>query len=401
MLVRAYLREVAAHLFLVLGGVAFLVVLGASVQASSRSQGAPIWIPLALVPLMVGNTLPYLVPVTLLVASVLTYGRMAADGEEQAVRSAGMHPLRLLAPALLAGAAVAAATYPLSASLLPRLYSAMRDLSFRLRFAALENTNPGASELHFQGMHLMWRGRDREGAFRDVVFFLRQDEGLSAFPFDPGAGPAAADGAASNTVQVRARRASMSLQGRELVLAFAGLHAFSAAGAGDAWRLRSDDTAYLRLDLDSLGRRPEEARKADDFTTGELRARLAGLRAAAAPSLGGLDDRAGERAERAVEKARRELGRCRYTIWRRLAVAVAALPLAAVGAMLGWRVRRAGVLPAFAAGTGLVLLLYYPLHYLGNALEAAGTLDAFWAAWLPVGGLLAAVAALWALPRNL
>ncbi|TAH38138.1 MAG: LptF/LptG family permease [Planctomycetota bacterium] len=404
-LVRSYLREIALNLILVFGGVTLLVVLGAAVQASSRSQGAPLWIPALLIPLLVGNVVPYLVPVTLLVAVLLTYGRMAADGEQQAVLTAGIHPLRLLLPALLAGAAVTAATYPVSAALLPRLYTTMRGLSYRLRFSALENTNPGASELHFQGLHMLWKERDRNGDFRDVILFHRQDPDFKAFAFDPGpagtTSPAPDAGSAPATLRVRAEKVRMSLSGRTLLLVFEGMRSFGSSDSEHAWSYRSPGATYLRFDLNSLGTRSTQEHKPDDFTSAELRVRLAELHAAAAPpATSALSPEQREREAARAEKAGVELERARFTLWRRCSVAVAAIPLALVGALLGWRVRRAGVLPAFAAGAGVVLLVFYPLFYLGRGLNQAGAWDALPAAWLPVAGLLLVIGVLGLLPRK-
>ncbi|MBT5101297.1 MAG: LptF/LptG family permease, partial [Planctomycetes bacterium] len=110
---RSYFREIVQHLLFVLLGVIFLVALGAVVRASATSQGAPIWVSLSLIPLMVGNALPYFFPMALLTAIVLTYGRMASDGELVALLASGQPPMRLLRPALWAGVLMMLVAYPL------------------------------------------------------------------------------------------------------------------------------------------------------------------------------------------------------------------------------------------------------------------------------------------------
>ncbi len=362
---RSYLKEIGLHLLFVLGGMAFLVALIAAVRASATSQGAPVWMPLTLIPLIVGNALPYLIPVTLLVAVVLTYGRMAADGEDFALRVAGVRSMRLLLPALLAGVLVAAVSYPLSSSLLPRLYTQMRELSYRLRFAALENTDPSASELHLQGLHLLWHGRDPDGAFREVTLWWRERLERAAFPGDPGvvSDPSALEGP---VLQVRARRGSLNVEGHEAVFRFEGFRTFqTGAQAGKAWNLPRAEEGEIRIDLQSLGGRPERQRKPDDFTTSEIRTNL---------STGDV--------------RRGEVVGFRYTLWKRVAIAVSALPLALLGAMLGWRLRRGGFLTAFAASFAVLITVFYPLYYAGNALVRSGGLSAPLGAWLPVLGLL-------------
>ncbi|MDP7560187.1 MAG: LptF/LptG family permease, partial [Planctomycetota bacterium] len=99
-----------------------LVALGAAVRATSTSQGAPLWVPLTLIPLLVGNALPYLIPATLLTAAVLTFGRMSADGEITALQTAGMTPRQILRPAFLFGITLALLSYPLASQVLPSVY---------------------------------------------------------------------------------------------------------------------------------------------------------------------------------------------------------------------------------------------------------------------------------------
>jgi len=378
---RAYLKEIGQHLLLVLGSLLFLVALGAAVQAGSRSQGAPLWVPLTLIPLLVGNTLPYLVPVTLLVAVVLVYGRMAADGEAMALAAAGAGPLRLQGPALCAGLLVAAALYPVSAELLPAVYTRMREVSYRLRFAALENTDPGASELHYQGLHLLWRERGPDGAFMDALLYLADTGGaLRAFPGDPGvegAAAAAAGEAVQGPLRVRASRVRMAVRARKLVFHLEGLRFLDPRTAG-THSLRTTRTAstWFQIDLESLGSRPDSQRKPDDYRSSEIRRLLA-------------EERLGRRRRASFE----------FLWWRRWSMALAALPLALLGAALGRRLRRGGFLPAFAVSLGVVLLIFFPLFYLGDALQKGGSLAPWSAAGLPVAGLLAFLFLLSRLPR--
>ena len=146
-LTRSYLGEILRHLSLVLAGVIFLLALGAAVKASSTAQGAPVWVVLTLVPLFVGNALPYFFPVGLMTAVVLTYGRMAADREEVALRAAGCTPARLLLPALYAGVLLVVASYPLTSRIMPDIYRVMRELVVRSQIAApLGNENSPSPE---------------------------------------------------------------------------------------------------------------------------------------------------------------------------------------------------------------------------------------------------------------
>jgi len=73
----------------------------------------------------------------------------------------------------------------------------------------------------------------------------------------------------------------------------------------------------------------------------------------------------------------------RFIYWQRWAMCLASFPLAFVGALLGWRLRKGGFMAAFAASLGLLLFLYYPVFYLCDSFEEKGTLSPLVAAWLP------------------
>lgn len=362
-LTRAYLGEILRHLALVLAGVVFLLALGAAVKASSTAQGAPVWVALTLVPLFVGNALPYFFPVGLMTATVLTYGRMAADREEVALRAAGCTPQRLLIPAVLAGLLLTAATYPLTSRIMPDIYRIMRELVVHSQIAAIENTNPGANEFHFQGLHLVWSDRDRDGSFRDVVVAIDQDTAATI-----GSGDAELAGG----LRLRADRARMDVKSEQLVFRFDRLRTLSDEGSESPWQATNTETTWLTIDLASLltlkGKQQRFRPKA--LTSRELKALIA---------------------EPLPDSTETDQLKVRLVYWQRWAGAWSALPVALLGALVGWRLRRGGFLTGFAAALGVLLAVNYPLHFLGEALSRSGTLAPIWGAWLPTGGLLLVV----------
>ncbi|RMH05500.1 MAG: LptF/LptG family permease [Planctomycetota bacterium] len=369
---RAQFREIGAQLLLVFGGTLLLVALAAMVRVSSQSQGAPLWMALALLPMVVGNAVPYLLPAALLTAVVLAYGRMAADGEATALRAAGVHPWRILGPALAIGLLAGLVSLPLSAELLPRLYSGMRELSYRLRFAALENPDPSSSELSFAGLEMSWAERLPGGVFHDVLVVYRPGEEPRAHPIDPGPGGAAGAGL-PGALRLRAERCRMSVEGRRLRLRFHGLRSLEEEPSAISWGGRG--STWLTIPLDALGSRRAKDRKAADYTTGELRRMLA-----------------------EGELPPRKRVAWAFEAWRRLALALAPLPLALLGAMLGWRLRRSGILTAFGVAFAVQLLVFYPLFSLGQTLTAGGLLAPAAGALLPIAGLALVLVA--AAPRG-
>lgn len=372
---RAILREIALRLLMVSAGVVFLIGLGGAIRASSISQGAPLWVPLTLVPLIVGQALPYFLPLAMLTAVVLSYGRMAADGEDVAAFAAGAHPARLLLPAAAAGLGLALLTHPLSSELLPDMYRRMRELAAQVKVAALENTDPSESKLEFGGLHLMWNGRDEDGAFLDVLLQVRASapagarvsaagQRLDAPQADPDApGAAAPTGAAAGALEelrIRADRARMRVDGGSLVFSFKGMRAFSESGAEQGWSVQNDGWSSVVIDLDELAEAQAPELRPKDQPSARLRAMIADP---ATPP----------------DAAREAL----YALHQRRAMSAAALPLSLIGALLGWRLRRGGMLAGFGAAMALLVLIFYPSYYLGEGLFDNGVLPAIPAAWLP------------------
>jgi lipopolysaccharide export LptBFGC system permease protein LptF len=369
---RAYFSEILRHLLLVLAGVVFLLALGAAVRASSTAQGAPIWLALALVPLIVGNALPYFFPVTLMTAVVLTYGRMAADREEIALRAAGMHPMRMMIPALLAGGLVGLLSYPISSAVMPEVYREMRTLFIRSRVAALENTNPGANEFHFKGLHLVWADRDPDGAFRDVVVAVQQGTKVQQKDKDGSRGSAQHGG-----IRLRADRATMDVRGDELIFRFDHLRTLSDQVEESPWQASNSETTWLTVDLASLlSQRGTEPLRPKALSSGLL--------------LELMDT--GEYLGKPIPAD--ILRKVELVFWQRWASALGAIPVAMLGALIGWRLRRGGFMTGFAAALLVLLVVDYPLHFLGEGLMRAGKMAPPVAAWLPISGLLLVVGAM-------
>ena len=349
-LTRAYLMEILQRLFMVLAGVVFLIGLGAAIRASSTSQGAPLWVPLSLVPLIVGQALPYFFPVVLLIGVVLTYGRMAANLEHVASFAGGYRPTRLLGAAMLAGIVMFTISYPLTAEVVPGLYQKMRGLLNRVPVAALENTNPGSSELQYAGLYLSWGDRSGPGVFHDVLLSLESPDTKTKGKKGKAK---VKDG---DQLRLRADSARMTVNGPVLGFTFEGLRTFR-----DTRGLFSNpEKTWLSFNLEEIQKAQVDEVRAKDLPSSEIVAMM-------------------ESGELKPER----YDHFRFIYWQRWAMCLASLPLAFVGALLGWRLRKGGFLAAFAASLGLLLFLYYPVFYLCDNFEEKGSLSPLVAAWLP------------------
>ncbi|MCS7044773.1 MAG: LptF/LptG family permease [Gemmataceae bacterium] len=81
---------------------------------------------LGAIPLLLPNMLPYTLPTTTLFATCIVYGRLAADNEILAIKSAGVHIGQVVVPALFLGLAASIVTMALYLNIIPVTHFALR-----------------------------------------------------------------------------------------------------------------------------------------------------------------------------------------------------------------------------------------------------------------------------------
>jgi lipopolysaccharide export system permease protein len=106
------------------------ILLMAGIIAEASQQGLGPGQILAAIPLLIPSTLPYTIPATTLFATCVVYGRLAADNEIQAIKSAGVNVLLVVKPALFLGVAMSATTMGLYYHIIPRTHHLLRALVF-------------------------------------------------------------------------------------------------------------------------------------------------------------------------------------------------------------------------------------------------------------------------------
>jgi lipopolysaccharide export LptBFGC system permease protein LptF len=102
----------------------FLMLLGFSIQLLHKGLDVP---SLAyVIPFLAIYALPHALPSSLLTATVMTYGRLSADNEITAIRSAGIHLHKIITPIVIAGIFFSLLTLYLNAEVLPKSYFKVR-----------------------------------------------------------------------------------------------------------------------------------------------------------------------------------------------------------------------------------------------------------------------------------
>jgi lipopolysaccharide export system permease protein len=102
-----------------------LFLLGGLVSEATQRGLSPGQV-LMIIPMLVPNTLPYTVPATCLFAACVVYGRLSHDNEITAVKAAGVHLGRLVAPGVLLGLLMAAGTLAMYYEFIPETHQVLR-----------------------------------------------------------------------------------------------------------------------------------------------------------------------------------------------------------------------------------------------------------------------------------
>lgn len=345
---RYILREMVSSL--ALGLLLFTLVLFAGrllkLMELIVTRGVPAGMVLTLLLYLLPSFLVITVPMALLLGTLSAYGRLAADNEVLALRTAGWSLYRLIVPALLLGMAAAAAGAYLSLVALPWGTQGFRDLLFRLsRTKATLALTEGLFSTELNGLILYVQEVDDEtGELRGIFVADAQD------PRHP-----------RETLAARGRlKGEGEAGGVTLALEEGSLHSRLAADPA-RYRLVTFRRYEMRLDLAARGAGADRERSPRELTLTEL-----------------------TQAIRKAEESGRSAAAFTFQVHQRFANLAAALVFVLVGAPLGIQVRRSGRGASLALSV-LVALAYYLLMVAGEGLATQGRVPAAVGAWLPNG----------------
>lgn len=164
------LRElVEAFLFAVVG--LFVIALPViAVAAVAKLQGVNTLGVLRFLPLLIAGLVPYVLPLSFLLAVVSTYGRLAADNEWTAIRMAGWSPLRMLLPGLVLALALVAGTDWMLEEFMPPIRRAQEGYRFQAIREQFKELKPGETELQLDKFFLSSAWRDGDDFLNAVLF---------------------------------------------------------------------------------------------------------------------------------------------------------------------------------------------------------------------------------------
>jgi lipopolysaccharide export system permease protein len=371
---RAIFFELVKVFVFALVAMTGILAMAGIVTYASQQGLSPAQI-LAITPLIIPDMLPYSIPTTMLFATCIVYGRLAADNEILAIKTAGINILRVVGPAVFLGLVMSATTLGLYYHVIPYTHRLMKSLFMNdveeLLYAMLKKDGEiKRPELNYS----MWVRRVQGRRLQDCLFKRR-------------------DGSGRYDVLAKAAEAELSvdLQARKLVvrmwnghLSTEGNERASILFSYKEWevplphvdakaKLRTRDMTWEQI----RERRFEAAREADGYA-----ADLA-LKMARGHFQGPPRDLPAQLASLKMVYQHRalELNSLDAELQMRPALSFGCLCFVLVGCPVGIWLSRSDYLSAFITCFLPIAFIYYPLILCGNNLARDGKLPAMPAIW--------------------
>jgi len=353
------LRLLCAAVVVSAGGLFFIAIPGVVVGAVHKLGVVNMAALLGFLPLVLVDLVPYLLPIGFLLALVSTYGRLAADNEWTAISMAGIHPVRMMLPALVIALVLGGMSHWLTTEISPSLSFLKREYAARHVVESFRNMNAGRTEVPLNDFYLSAKSRDfKSNTFRDVTIHIPSKA--------RAAGEAASASEAGSTVL--ADVAEFSFHGDSMRI---DLTRARSANAINAVQIKH---IAVEVDIDDLLKIKSKNRLEWRYQTSNELGRM-------------LD--AGEVAPEDVRKAIFELHS------RRTRTATFFMFLL-LGVPTGLLLRRGTQLGALAAAVGYALVYYLLSVRLGKTLASWGTIPPAVSAWaITVAGCLAGLWLCW------
>ncbi len=368
---RYIFRELLASFALLLAIVTSVVGAGLLLQFIHRAPDLGLLAMLKGMPFILPEAFPITVPLSFLVACLLTYGRFSDDNEFTAFRMGGLHPWHAIAPAVALGGILAVFSVWLNTDVLPWAKLEQRRVARDHLLTLVQALEDGTKTTIEAGdsFHLSAAERAPDGAFVNVVISIAPAKvRADGRKKRTGGLPDALSGGGI----VRADRAWLFYDAETDALVMRLEHVqFPADGLMVEM---AENTIAIALDM-LLDTSPlEEAKKRSTMSAAELGYRM----------------RRGSTKRDVVLEWEAEF-------WRRIAMGLAPFAFGLLGAPLGLWSARGSRASAFLLALVIALPVFYPLLRFGQGLAESGQLPA------PVALLGAdaalVVAGLWFLAR--
>jgi lipopolysaccharide export system permease protein len=363
---RYLLRQVIASLVMTLIVFTFVLLLGNALREILPllvSGQATVGLVARAFALLIPFVLGFALPMAMLTAVLLTFGRFSADQELTAARASGVSLLSLISPIIILSLLLCGVSAWMNLEIAPRCRVAYNELRFSLKAALANMKLPEGRFINFPGKpsYIIYVGKNRKQKLEDVWLYQL------------------ADGTNRNTT-VHAPRGQISLDAtnKEIVLDL-----FDAAGTMFAGgQLGSAGVMTVRLDLNA-SEKADRKPSISDMTFRQLQEELHTLNSRINPPLleKKLDDGAGKKS-RAIRNPADMTEPIRIQMHRQVAFSFACFGFTLVGIPLGIRVHRRETNVGVAIALGLVVI-YYAFLIIGQSMSSHPEFAPHLWMWLP------------------
>jgi lipopolysaccharide export system permease protein len=359
-------RQVLASLFMTVAVFTFVLLIGNALQqilALLVSGHATVSTVVEAIGLLVPFVWVFALPMGLLTAMLLVFGRFSADQELTAVRASGISLISLIMPVLFLSLICCGFSAWINMALGPQCRVAYNNLFFQVKSELLNAQIPeGQFVRDFPG-YIFYTEKNRGGELSDVMVFVLQ-------------------GGTNVTTTVRAPRGRIEkdVPNKQLIL-----HLFDARSVSTGDSVSIGSTPELIYPLNPNGSTNKVFKpKITDMTFWQLRDELADLESKLSlppPNATNSIQLKAQMAE--ARKDRKDLTEpIRVELNRQVAFSFACFGFTLVGIPLGIRVHRRETNIGVAIGLGLVLV-YYCFVLTGESLSGRPQFAPHLIVWLP------------------
>jgi LPS export ABC transporter permease LptG/LPS export ABC transporter permease LptF len=340
---RYVVREVLLPLLLSLLLLTFLLMIPPvlSVGYGFIAKGMQLSIVARVVVTLLPQALSISIPISVLLALLIAFGRLSADREFVAMQACGVSIYRLLRPVTLVALSSMAATAYVTIVSLPNANQSFRELTLGVVKTQVENqVQPRIFFTQFPNTVLYVRNVVGSGQWQDVFF---------------------ADSHTPNQTWVYFAREGRIVVDRgakyvQLQLSHGTQHVMRASDP-DGYTVNGFESTSVTLDAEQVFPKPP-SRGAPEMTISELRQTIASA------------------------KNPQDAVRAHLMIQDKYALPVACCVLALIALALGVSNRKDGYLASFAIGF-IVVFVYYVLMYMSRAAALGGVLNPAVGPWIP------------------
>jgi lipopolysaccharide export system permease protein len=360
-------RQVLASLLLTVAVFTFVLLLGnflKDILPLLISGQARLVTVFEAIGLLIPFVWVFALPMGLLTATLLVFGRFSADQELTAARASGVSLLSLITPILLLSFFCCGISAWINMDLGPRSRVACKNLIFQLRAALVNVQLPEGRFIRDFPGYIFYVGKNRGGKLQDVMIFKLGD-GTNV----------------TTTVRAPTGQLESDVTNKQLVVNLFNARSVTLTGARPI--ISAFPAMTLNLDLNTATNHISSL-KISDMTFWQLRDELNDLEQKLSPPMAATTNSNQLRAQLIeIKKQRNDLTEpVRVEMNRQIAFSFACFGFTLVGIPLGIRVHRRETNVGVAIALGLVLV-YYSFILLGESLSARTELAPHLIVWLP------------------